>query len=67
MSAFQKYKNLKGKFEDEILTAAVNDVLHLQISITAAAKKHNMNHASLIRYSQTGQCAAKKRKILTFD
>ena len=50
MPTFKNYKNLKGKFDDEILTAAVQDVLHLQISIRATARKHSINHALLIRY-----------------
>ena len=50
MPTFKQYKNLKGKFDDEILTAAANDALDLQISIRAAARKHNINHALLIRY-----------------
>ena len=33
-----------------MLTAAVNDALHLQISIRADARKHNINYALLIRY-----------------
>ena len=50
MPTFKQYKNLKGKFDDEIPTAAANDALHLQISIRAAARKHSINHALLIRY-----------------
>ena len=45
ITTFKKYKNVKGKSDDEVLTAAVNDVLPLQISIRAAARK-----AWLIRY-----------------
>ena len=50
MPTYKQHKNLKGKFDDEISIAAVNDALHLQRSIRTAARKHSINHALLIRY-----------------
>ena len=50
MLTFKQYKNRKDKFDDKIPTAAVNDALHFQISIRAAARKHSINLALLTRY-----------------